>query len=114
MSALVTERTTYCPVCHGAFLRKSLSQVYCSERCRSAATRRGITVECHKALHVDRIFECRYCRDEVVVTDPWDKREVYCCELHEKEYWRQKSKEDRKKNIDVGHVVRLRRSNAPD
>ncbi len=58
---------------------------------------------------VPRTFICRLCGDAVTVDKRRDRRTVFCCAQHEREYWRHYDRYQRKKSIDQGHVIHLRR-----
>lgn len=61
----------------------------------------------NKTTPTPRTFECRCCGDTVNVTETSDHRTVYCSAYCEREYWRHRSRYDRKKKIDQGHVTYL-------
>lgn len=52
-----------------------------------------------------RAFLCRRCGDVVLVDTRDDHRTVFCSNYCEREYWRHRSRYDRKKNISQGHVT---------
>lgn len=47
----------------------------------------------HYYVSVERTFLCRQCGVEVVVSDPKDKRSVFCRQKCEKEYWKHQYRE---------------------
>ena len=55
-----------------------------------------------------REFDCRRCGGHVVVEERGDHRTVFCCRRCEREYWRNRSRYDRKKRIGRGHVTHLK------
>nr|DAL99456.1 MAG TPA: LysW biosynthesis protein LysW [Caudoviricetes sp.] len=54
-----------------------------------------------------REFDCKRCGDRVYVDERSDHRTVFCCEHCEREYWRHRSRYDRRKKIGRGHVTLL-------
>ena len=52
-----------------------------------------------------RRFECRRCGDPVYVDSRDDHRTVFCCAHCEREYWRHRSRYERRKDISRGHVT---------
>ena len=59
----------------------------------------------NNAIPVPRDFDCRLCGHHVHVEQRSDHRTVFCSAYCEREFWRHRSRYDRKKNIDTGHVV---------
>lgn len=41
---------------------------------------------------VIRSFDCKWCGEEVIVTDPTDKRTVFCSDYCNRKYWKHPSK----------------------
>ena len=62
-----------------------------------------------KDSSIPREFDCKYCGKHVVVTNPKDRRRVYCSSHCEKQYWRKASKNQLHKDIAKGHVTHLNR-----
>lgn len=56
-----------------------------------------------------REFDCRRCGQHVAVTERSDRRTVYCSAHCEREFWRHRSRYERRKDISQGHVTDLRR-----
>lgn len=72
-----------CRCCGEEFAPRTVTQVYCSKRCREAGCRRGLT------RFVPLTFACAKC-GKTVVTEPSrrDKRSRFCSARCEKKYWR--------------------------
>lgn len=51
-----------------------------------------------------REFDCRKCGDHVKVTDRGGRRTVYCSQYCEVQYWRDKSRDDWRKRIDLVNI----------
>lgn len=67
-----------------------------------------------KSTPCPRAFKCRRCDDAVYVDRREDRRTVFCSAYCEREYWRHRSRYDRRKDISAGHVTYLRREHAED
>lgn len=65
-------------------------------------------------MPVEREFDCRLCGEHVRVTERRDKRTVFCCQQHERGFWRHRDRYERDKDTSRGHVVRLRTWRIPD
>ncbi len=58
-----------------------------------------------KKTPLPRRFECKRCGDTVYVDRPDDHRTVFCSQYCEREFWRHRSRYERKKNIAQGYVT---------
>ncbi len=61
------------------------------------------------AMPVPREFDCKLCGNRVVVTERADRRTVFCCAQHEREFWRHRDRYERRKDTSRGHVTYLSR-----
>lgn len=62
---------------------------------------------------VIRSFICKWCSKKVVVTDPSDKRTVFCCDYCQRKYWKHPSEYRKNPSFDPDpiHVQKSRRKN---
>lgn len=79
-----------CPACGKLFTTNRSWQKYCSVVCRRRENHHNekIHAEPQAGKEILRIFWCRMCGKEVRVTDPKDKRTVFCCQPCERKYWK--------------------------
>lgn len=52
-----------------------------------------------------REFDCKLYGHHVLVDDRSDRRTVFCCAQHEREFWRHRDRYERRKSLAAGHVV---------
>jgi endogenous inhibitor of DNA gyrase (YacG/DUF329 family) len=79
-----------CPVCHKEFTPRRKDQKRCSQRCSKIWLKHHQTIhrEPEPGVPIIREFYCRWCHRLVQIADPEDRRTVFCCQKHEKDYWR--------------------------
>lgn len=73
-----------CPTCGREFIPANGNQKYCRRYCGEKYRR----IHGESAPYEKRSFYCAYCRKHIVTTGGSDKRTRFCCEEHEKKYWK--------------------------
>lgn len=72
-----------CRICGRPYERKTVTQRYCSRRCRQKACDRGLT------QRESIVFQCAKCGKTVVTeSERRDMRTRFCSQVCEKKYWR--------------------------
>lgn len=79
-----------CAWCNKSFESSNKNQKYCSKRCCKNANRNYEDIPESKRAkgNVIRTFYCRNCKKFVLVTDPKDRRTVFCSNKCQIKYWK--------------------------
>lgn len=55
-----------------------------------------------------RTFECRLCGRQVDVTERGDRRTVFCCAAHERQFWRHRDRYEHQRGYGVVYRWQLK------